>query len=37
VCTAFVGVLVAAAFLTEQYYLPIWLLAALGAALDPVR
>jgi O-antigen ligase len=37
VCTAFVGVLVAAAFLTEQYYLPIWLLIALGAALDPVR
>jgi O-antigen ligase len=37
VCTAFVGVLVAAAFLTEQYYLPVWLLAALGAALDPVR
>jgi O-antigen ligase len=37
VCTALVGVLVAAAFLTEQYYLPVWLLVALGAALDPVR
>lgn len=37
VCTAFVGVLVAAAFLTEQYYLPVWMLVALGAALDPVR
>jgi putative inorganic carbon (hco3(-)) transporter len=30
-----VGTVVAAAFLTEQYYLPVWLLAALGAGLDP--
>lgn len=29
------GVLVAACFLSEQYYLPVWLLAALGIALDP--
>jgi putative inorganic carbon (HCO3(-)) transporter len=35
VTTAFVGTAVAALFLTEQYYLPIWLLAALGAVLDP--
>jgi O-antigen ligase len=35
VLAAVVGTLVAAAFLTEQYYLPVWLLAALGAALDP--
>jgi O-antigen ligase len=35
VCVAFVGVVVAAIFLTEQYYLPVWLLAALGAALEP--
>jgi putative inorganic carbon (hco3(-)) transporter len=33
VVTAFVGVLVAASFLSEQYYLPVWLLAALGAGL----
>jgi O-antigen ligase len=32
---ATVGTAVAAIFLTEQYYLPIWLLAALGAAVDP--
>jgi hypothetical protein len=30
------GCLVAASFLSEQYYLPVWLLVALGAALDPV-
>lgn len=35
VCVAFVGTSVAALFLTEQYYLPIWLFAALGAVLDP--
>jgi O-antigen ligase len=35
VLAAVVGTVVAAAFLTEQYYLPVWLLAALGAALDP--
>lgn len=34
VCVAFVGVVVAAIFLTEQYYLPVWLLAALGAAMQ---
>ena len=34
VCVAFVGACVAATFLTEQYYLPLWLLAALGAALQ---
>lgn len=37
VLLAFVGTLVAATFLSEQYYLPIWLLVALGAALDPTR
>jgi O-antigen ligase/polysaccharide polymerase Wzy-like membrane protein len=37
VCIAFVGTVVAAFFLTEQYYLPLWLLAAFGAALDPIR
>jgi putative inorganic carbon (hco3(-)) transporter len=35
VCAAFGGTAVAAAFLTEQYFLPLWLLAALGAGLDP--
>jgi putative inorganic carbon (hco3(-)) transporter len=35
ICTATVGVVAAAVFLTEQYFLPLWLLAALGAALDP--
>lgn len=35
VCAAIVGTAVAAIFLTEQYYLPLWLFAALGAALDP--
>jgi O-antigen ligase len=35
VLVAVVGTVVAAAFLTEQYYLPVWLLAALGAGLDP--
>lgn len=34
VCVALVGTLVAATFLSEQYYLPIWLLVALGASLD---
>jgi O-antigen ligase len=34
VCVGLVGTLVAAAFLTEQYYLPLWLLAALGAAAE---
>ncbi|MBS4753714.1 O-antigen ligase family protein [Nocardioides sp. zg-ZUI104] len=33
---AFCGVLLAACFLTEQYYLPVWLLAAFGIALDPL-
>ena len=35
VCAALIGAGVAAVFLTEQYYLPLWLLAACGAALDP--
>lgn len=35
VCIAFAGTLVAASFLSEQYYLPVWLLVAFGAALDP--
>jgi O-antigen ligase len=35
VCASLVGTVVAAVFLTEQYYLPLWLLAAFGAALDP--
>ncbi|WGL51000.1 O-antigen ligase family protein [Nocardioides sp. BP30] len=35
VCLSFVGVAVAACFLSEQYYLPVWLLAGLGAVLDP--
>ncbi len=35
VCASLIGAVVAAAFLTEQYYLPLWLLAALGAAMDP--
>ncbi len=33
VCVALLGTAVAAAFVTEQYFLPLWLLAALGAAL----
>lgn len=37
VVLAFVGTLVASTFLSEQYYLPIWLLVAFGAALDPTR
>jgi putative inorganic carbon (hco3(-)) transporter len=37
VCAAMIGSGVAAVFLTEQYYLPLWLLAACGAALDPRR
>jgi hypothetical protein len=32
---AFSGVLVAACFLSEQFYLPVWLLVALGVALEP--
>lgn len=32
---AFAGVLVAATFLSEQYYLPLWLLVAVGVAVDP--
>lgn len=36
VLVSFAGTLVAAAFLSEQYYLPIWLLAAFGATLDPM-
>ena len=37
VCLSFAGTLIAASFLSEQYYLPIWLLAACGATLDPIR
>lgn len=37
VCAGLIGTMVAAVFLTEQYYLPLWLLAACGAALDPLR
>jgi O-antigen ligase len=33
--TAFVATLVAASFLSEQFFLPLWLLTGLGAALDP--
>jgi O-antigen ligase len=33
--TAFASTLVAAAFLSEQFFLPLWLLVGLGAALDP--
>jgi O-antigen ligase len=35
VCAGLIGTAIAALFLTEQYYLPLWLLAALGAAMDP--
>lgn len=35
VLVAFAGTLAAACFLSEQFYLPIWLLVALGVALDP--
>lgn len=35
VVTSFAATLVAAIFLSEQYYLPLWLLVALGAAIDP--
>lgn len=35
VLVGFGGTLVAACFLTEQYYLPLWLFSALGVALDP--
>ncbi len=37
VLVGFAGTLVAACFLSEQFYLPVWLLAALGIALDPAR
>ena len=37
VLIAFAGALVAACFLSEQFYLPIWLLVALGIALDPAE
>lgn len=37
VLVATAGALVAASFLSEQYYLPVWLLAGLGIALDPVH
>lgn len=37
VTVAVLGTAVAAAFLTEQYFLPVWLLAAFGAAFDPGR
>jgi putative inorganic carbon (hco3(-)) transporter len=37
VCASLIGTGVAAIFLTEQYYLPLWMLAAFGAALDPRR
>ncbi|MCD4534497.1 O-antigen ligase family protein [Nocardioides sp. cx-169] len=37
VCVALLGTAAAAAFVTEQYFLPLWLLAALGAGLAPVR
>lgn len=33
VCAGLVGTATAATFVTEQYYLPLWLLLALGAAL----
>ncbi|MFC5727770.1 MULTISPECIES: O-antigen ligase family protein [Nocardioides] len=35
VLVATAGALVAASFLSEQYYLPVWLLAGLGIGLDP--
>ncbi|NYJ01431.1 hypothetical protein HNR19_002129 [Nocardioides thalensis] len=35
VLIAFAATLVAACFLSEQFYLPVWLLVALGAAVDP--
>jgi O-antigen ligase len=35
VLVAFAGTLTAACFLSEQFYLPLWLLVALGVALDP--
>lgn len=37
VCAALVGTCAAATFVTEQYYLPLWLLAAFGAALAVER
>lgn len=35
IVTSFAATLVAATFLSEQYYLPLWLLVALGTAIDP--
>ncbi|MBM7520313.1 oligosaccharide flippase family protein [Nocardioides nitrophenolicus] len=35
VLLGFAGTLTAACFLSEQFYLPVWLLVALGVALDP--
>ena len=42
VCAAMLGTMTAASFVSEQYYLPLWLLSAFGAALavhrsDPVE
>lgn len=37
VLIALAGTLVSAFFLSEQFYLPVWLLVALGIALDPGR
>jgi putative inorganic carbon (HCO3(-)) transporter len=37
VCAALIGTAVAAAFVTEQYYLPLWLLSAFGVALSVDR
>jgi putative inorganic carbon (HCO3(-)) transporter len=37
ICAAIIATTVAAIFLTEQYYLPLWMFAACGAAVDPLR
>jgi putative inorganic carbon (HCO3(-)) transporter len=37
VCVALSGTLAAATFLSEQYYLPVWLLLALAAAVSPMN
>ena len=37
ICAALIATTVAAVFLTEQYYLPLWMFAACGAAVDPLR
>jgi O-antigen ligase len=34
VCASFAAVVVAASFLSEQFFLPLWLLVGLGAVLD---